>query len=307
MRMATTPSCWRISTADRWRLPTTPPRSNSALGRRYGDRALAFPHHIGYRTGARGINWATFDPELSPFVEMFSMHGCAETSETNALPAFDGAGRRSLDHGRMGWPRGMSSASSATPITIRASRAPTAMAACRCYAPGHDRDAFWAAMRRAHTTALTGDRIHLLAEIDGAVQGDVIAPRAGATLGIEAVAGGAIDCIDVIRNGRLWHRISPALDPAPVDPEGADETLIISSSAGARAGGIARLGTGTSGSRAGNPRGGRTAVSRPRDRLAAGRRGQRSPDPEPYATATGCASRSPPRPTRTTPRRRPRG
>ena len=29
------------------------------------------------------MNWDSFDPELSPFVEMISMHGCAETSETD--------------------------------------------------------------------------------------------------------------------------------------------------------------------------------------------------------------------------------
>jgi hypothetical protein len=82
LRMATTPSCWRISTDGPLELADDPAGLKAALAARYGDRAFAFPHHIGYRTGARGINWASFDPELSPFVEMFSMHGCAEASET---------------------------------------------------------------------------------------------------------------------------------------------------------------------------------------------------------------------------------
>ncbi|HCQ64656.1 MAG TPA: hypothetical protein DIU07_05515 [Rhodobacteraceae bacterium] len=197
-----------------------------ALVARYGDGALAFPHHIGYRTGARGINWETFDPDLSPFVEMFSMHGCAETSETDrpylhSMGPVDG--RSTMAHGLAeGHVFGV------VANTDHHSGFPGSYGHGRMslLAPAHDRNAFWEAMRARHTTALTGDRVHLLGEIDGAVQGDVIAPRAHASLGIEAVAGGAIDHIDVIRNGALSRRISPELEPALVDPEGGDETLI---------------------------------------------------------------------------------
>ena len=45
-----------------------------------GDRAFAFPHHIGYRSGARGINWETFDEALSPFVEIFCRVGTMDCS-----------------------------------------------------------------------------------------------------------------------------------------------------------------------------------------------------------------------------------
>lgn len=204
----------------------TPAGLKQALQARYGGRALAFPHHIGYRTGARGINWATFDPELSPFVEMFSMHGCAETSENergylHSMGPVDGHSTMAhgLAEGHVFGVVGNTDHHSGFPGSYGHGR-------MSLLAPAHDRDAFWAAMQARRTTALTGDRIHLMAEIDGAVQGDVIAPRAGATLGIEAVAGGAIDCIDVIRNGVLWHRISPELDPSPVDPTAPDETLI---------------------------------------------------------------------------------
>ena len=73
-----------------------------------------------------------------------------------------------------------------------------------------------------------------MAEIDGAVQGDVIAARDAACLGIEAVAGGAIDCIDVIRNGRLWHRISPAIAPAPIEDSGSETLIYLELGWGAR-------------------------------------------------------------------------
>ncbi|SUZ32004.1 hypothetical protein ROE7235_01755 [Roseibaca ekhonensis] len=206
-------------------LADDPAALKAALDARYGARAFAFPHHIGYRTGARGINWDSFDPDLSPFVEMLSMHGCAEQSETergylHSMGPVDG--QSTMSHGLALGHRfgivGNTDHHSGFPGSYGHGR-------MALYAPEHDRDAFWTAMRGRHTNALTGDRIHLLAQIGSSLQGDYVAAQDEATLGIEAVAGGAVDSIDVIRNGRLWHRISPAITPQPIDPESA-ETLI---------------------------------------------------------------------------------
>ena len=46
-----------------------------------GLNAIAFPHHIGYRKGARGINWSTFDEKWAPFVDISSMHECSEENK----------------------------------------------------------------------------------------------------------------------------------------------------------------------------------------------------------------------------------
>ncbi len=207
-------------------LADTPGGLKAALQDQYGERALAFPHHIGYRTGARGINWDSFDPDLSPFVEMFSMHGCAERSETergylHSMGPVDG--RSTMAHGlAQGHVFGI------VGNTDHHSGFPGSYGHGRMavFAANHDREAFWSAMQARQTNALTGDRIHLLAAIGGAIQGAMLAAQKDATLSIEAVAGGAIDHIDVIRNGQLWHRISPAITPCPVDTSNPDETLI---------------------------------------------------------------------------------
>jgi len=47
-------------------LADTPGQLKQRLAQAKNGRALAFPHHIGYRQGARGINWDTFDADLSP-------------------------------------------------------------------------------------------------------------------------------------------------------------------------------------------------------------------------------------------------
>ncbi len=203
-----------------------PAALKAALVAQHGDRAFAFPHHIGYRRGTRGINWDSFDPELSPFVEMLSMHGCAEASESergylHSMGPVDGPSTmvEGLAQGHRFGIVGNTDHHSGFPGSYGHGR-------MALYAPAHDREAFWAAMRARRTGAQTGDRIHLLADIEGVVQGGEIDVRQSAEIGIEAVAGGAIDCIDVIRNGRLSHRVSPAITPAPIDPSDGAETLI---------------------------------------------------------------------------------
>lgn len=204
----------------------TPQTLKAALDACYGNRAFAFPHHIGYRQGARGINWSTFDPELSPFVEMFSMHGCAERSETergylHSMGPVDGHSTMAygLAEGHMFGVVGNTDHHSGFPGSYGHGR-------MALYAPEHDRDQFWQAMRARRTNALTGDRIHLLGHIGGVMQGGTVAPSADAHLQVEAVAGGAIDHIDVIRNGTLHRRISPAIEPGAIDETNDNEILI---------------------------------------------------------------------------------
>ncbi|MGH7128197.1 MAG: DUF3604 domain-containing protein, partial [Planctomycetaceae bacterium] len=44
--------------------------------------AIAIPHHIGYAAGYRGIDWDHYREEVSPFVEIFSLHGCSLSDES---------------------------------------------------------------------------------------------------------------------------------------------------------------------------------------------------------------------------------
>lgn len=206
----------------------SPSALKTALRAAKGDRALAFPHHIGYRHGARGINWDTFDEDLSPFVEMFSMHGCAETSENersylHSMGPVDG-------HSTMEWGLSQGHVFGVVGNTDHHSGFPGSWGHGRTgvYATGRDRDSIWAALQSRRTNALTGDPAHLLIAIDDTIQGGVITPKADARLRIEAVAGGFIDTIDIVRQGRVFARISPELKPAPVDAggDGAIETIL---------------------------------------------------------------------------------
>ncbi len=197
---------------------------------------VAFPHHIGYRQGARGINWDSFVPELSPIVEMFSMHGCAENSLSDR-PYLHSMGPSNGDStmlaglkaGQIFGIIGNTDHHSAYPGSYGHGR-------CSAYAQSNRRSDIWRAITSRRTNALTGDKIHLMGALNGTIQGGICEPQAEALLDIEAVGGGFIDCIDVMRNGTLIHRISPEITPSPISVmrEGFESILTLELGWGAR-------------------------------------------------------------------------
>jgi hypothetical protein len=96
------------------------------------------------------------------------------------------------------------------------------------YAPENSRDALWNAIHARRTNALTGDRTHLFFTLGDMAQGGTIAAGGNAPLELEAVGGGHIDYIDIIRNGDVVSRITPDLGPAPmVAANGSMETILV--------------------------------------------------------------------------------
>lgn len=219
-----------LKSLDRHDMPRgdSPAELLAALRATYGADAFAFPHHIAYRTGARGINWDTFEPDLSPIVELISMHGSSESSlgQRPFLHSMGpGHGRNTVDAGwSMGHVFGLIG------NTDHHSGYPGSYGHGRgvVYATGSGRDAIWDAIHARHTGALTGDNIHLFSRLNGTLPGDILSPCASARLEIEAVGGSFIDRIDVVKNGRLIDRVTPAITPAPVDTgSGGLETLLV--------------------------------------------------------------------------------
>lgn len=174
-----------------------------------GIEALSLPHHIGYRRGARGINWDTFSESTSPLVEVFSMHGASEHSE-GPIPYRHSMGpadwESTVQYGlQLGHVFGFSANTdhhSAHPGSY--GQGMTAVWADRL-----DSEAIWGGIRDRRTVALTGDRMAVDYEIDGAPMGAVRA--AGRFAGIRATVtgGAAIDYADFVQAGHLLKRISP--------------------------------------------------------------------------------------------------
>lgn len=217
-------------------LADSPAELKAALQARYPGASMAFPHHIGYRLGARGINWAVLDPQLSPVIEMISMHGCSETSLTDrpflhSMGPSDGHStiRHGLALGHVFGMLGNTDHHSGYPGSY--GHGLSCLYACE-----NSADALWEALWSRRTNALTGDCTHLFIASADTPQGGVMAPASAADLRIEAVGGGAIDYIDIIRNGRVAHRITPEITPAPIDvsDEGTETILVLELGWGAR-------------------------------------------------------------------------
>ncbi len=200
--------------------------------RRRGVSAIAFPHHIAYRRGQRGVNWATFDEAFSPVVEIISMHGCSEADE-GTRPFLHVMGPS--DHeSTMQYGLSLGHCFGVIGSTDHHSAHPGSYGHGRTglWARAKTRPAIWEALRARRTYALTGDRIELQFAVNGHPMGARIAPAArhqngafegvaarhqnGASVGVAArrqiafrVLGGApIDCVDVVKNGQLLRRFS---------------------------------------------------------------------------------------------------
>ena len=176
------------------------------------------PHHMGYMTGFRGYNWAAFRQDRqTPFVEMFSRHGLAE-SDTGDYDYLHDMGPRiwegSIQYGlEQGHKFGLMCS------TDQHAGYPGSYGDGRIgvYAPALDRDAIWEHMGKRHVCGVTGDKIKIDFRINGGASGDVIqAARREIYLNVEGQ--NAIDYVDLIKNGQCIARLNgPHRAAAPDD------------------------------------------------------------------------------------------
>jgi hypothetical protein len=189
--------------------------------RSQGTGVIAFPHHIGYRRGQRGINWATFDASLSPVVEIVSMHGCSEADE-GPRPFLHVMGpsdhestmQFGLRRGHFFGVIGSTDHHSGYPGSYGHGRAGV-------WARAKTRAAIWEALLARRTFALTGDRIELQFAINGHPMGSRLGYARDRHLAFRVVGGAPIDYVDVVRNGDLMQRFSRC----DVPPRTAADTI----------------------------------------------------------------------------------
>lgn len=173
-----------------------------------GRDSIAQPHHVGYRTGTRGIDWDTFDSRFAPFVEMLSMHGCSESSE-NTRPFlhsmgpsdYDSTIAAGLEKGHVFGFSGGTDHHSGHPGSYGHGRTGV-------WSSGRSHEAIWEALYSRRMYALTGDRMDLKVSVNNAPMGSVIPVTKERRVAIDLAAGGAIDSVDVIKNGSLVRRFS---------------------------------------------------------------------------------------------------
>ena len=165
-------------------------------------RAIAIPHHTAYCPNWRSKNWDIFDENLSPIMEIFSVHGSSEGCNT-PLPLENNSsmgprttGGSFQDALARGYHIGVIGSNDGPGLPGRWGRGRAAVWATEC-----TREAIWEAILARRTYAVTGDRIELKFQVAGAEMGSVTKVGGKIDAEVSVVGSGAIDRIELLQNG----------------------------------------------------------------------------------------------------------
>jgi hypothetical protein len=169
--------------------------------------AIAIPHHTAYRIGCRGKDWSVHDEDLSPFAELYSVHGCSEADENwvgmwrNHHMGPNIAGGTYRDALLRGLHIGaICSGDNFGHEMLTGTYGNGLMAVL---APELTREALWEAFAARRVYGVTGDRIELGFTINGEPMGARIAANGPRRICVAVKGLDAIDRIEVLRDERV--------------------------------------------------------------------------------------------------------
>ena len=178
-----------------------------------GHKVFVTPHHMGYQTGYRGYDWNFFtEGDVTPFVEMYSRHGLAETDQGD-YPYLHDMGPRQwegtilcgLERGHKFGIMGSTDQHSGYPGSYGDGR-------IGVLSPSLHRENIWEALRNRHVCCATGDKILIDFRLNDAFMGDVTKGNSR-RIYLNVEGGSCIDYVDVIKNGRLLARLNGPMTP----------------------------------------------------------------------------------------------
>lgn len=174
-------------------------------------QSFAIPHHTAYITGFRGKNWAVQDDTLSPFMEVFSIHGSSEGEQfggglrSNPFLGPDTVAGTYTEAIRLGHKIGIiGSTDNWGPLPGNYGRGLAAV-----WAESLSRDALWDAFTARRVYGVTGDRITLRFHLDDRPMGSIAPlPAKPPVFRVQVEALDWIDYVDFVRDEVLIDRIS---------------------------------------------------------------------------------------------------
>lgn len=170
---------------------------------------IAIPHHIGYRAGYRGIDWSEYRADCSPFVEVFSLHGCS-VSDDAPYPMLHEMGPRDFGStAEAGWQLGHRFGIVGGTDHHAAYPGSHGDGRMGVFAENLTREGLWEALRNRRVYAATGDRIDARMFVDDAWIGESI--QSASSRHVRAIVQGAdtIDKVELVKNGRVIERFFP--------------------------------------------------------------------------------------------------
>jgi hypothetical protein len=175
-----------------------------------GRRVYVTPHHMGYIEGFRGYNWKAWQEgdEMTPFVEMFSRHGLAESDMGDydylhdmGPRTYEGSVQYGLEQGHVFGLMCSTDQHAGYPGSYGDGR-------IGVLADALDKDRLWDSMGRRHIMGVTGDKIKVDFSINGAVMGDVISTGRRREIFVNVEAQNYIDYVDVVKNTTVVARLN---------------------------------------------------------------------------------------------------
>ena len=172
-------------------------------------KVFVTPHHMGYILGYRGYNWSAWkdDDPQTPFVEMFSRHGLAESDMGDydylhdmGPRTYEGSVQYGLEQGHKFGLMCSTDQHAGYPGSYGDGR-------IGVLADTLDKDVIWDGMGRRHIMGVTGDKIKVDFSINGATMGDVIKDPGKREIFVNVEAQNYIDYVDVVKNTRVIARL----------------------------------------------------------------------------------------------------
>ena len=189
---------------------------------RHGLKAFLLPHHLGYKTGYRGINWDSFSEAASPLVEIVSMHGCCESDDA-PFPYLHTMGpRNSRNTMQAGLAKGHHFGVTGSTDHHSAHPGSYGFGKTGVWAEALTREAIWEAFEKRRTFAVSGDRMKLFLAVNGEPLGSRIEDAEAREIEFFVEGGYALDYVEIVKNNRVLLRKSL---PAETGPAGAKDVL----------------------------------------------------------------------------------
>ncbi len=168
---------------------------------------MLLPHHCGYLRGHRGTNWAEFDDQRSPLVEIYSNHGSSEGEEAPYDYYHSMGPRVGESLVRSGLQAGHRFGFIASTDSHDGFPGHYGHGRVGVWADKLDQKTIWRALKSRRTIASTGARIRVETRLGKAVMGGVASRRDGARLSLEVEGTAPIQSVDLIEGDATRHRV----------------------------------------------------------------------------------------------------
>ncbi len=172
-------------------------------------KAIAIPHHTGYKVGYRGKDWDHHDPELSPVAEIFSVHGSSEAIDAGLDLRANAAMSPRVSGGTIvdGLNRGNRFGIIASGDNASGFPGRWGLGLAAVWAKDLSRESIWDAISKRRTYGITGDRIRLEFATNDHPMGSELSTDGEVSFRGSVVGSDAIDRIELIRNGRIINTL----------------------------------------------------------------------------------------------------